>query len=63
MIAQTRTWENQLLLLAGEAWQMGTAVSAEPIAEDHLLKDAYAHCEEITSEQSRYFYMASSLLQ
>ncbi|MBE2221150.1 MAG: squalene/phytoene synthase family protein [Anaerolineae bacterium] len=62
MIAQTRSWENQLLSLAGEAWQMGTAVSVAPIAEETLLKEAYAHCEAITAEHSRSFHMASSLL-
>jgi phytoene synthase len=62
MVAQSRTWEHQLLSLAGEAWQMGTAVAAEPIAENKILKDAYAQCEEITSEHSRSFYIASSLL-
>ncbi len=62
MVAQTRTWEGHLLSLAGEAWQMGTAVSPEPVAEEKLLKDAYAYCQEITAEHSRSFYIASSLL-
>lgn len=62
MVAQPRTWENQLLSLAGEAWHMGTAVSSTPIADDHLLKEAYASCETITADHSRSFYIASSLL-
>ncbi len=62
MVAQTRTWENQLLSLAGDAWHMETAVAAHPIAADQRLKEAYAHCEAITAEHSRSFFMASSLL-
>jgi phytoene synthase len=62
MVVQTYSWENQLLSLAGEAWHMKTAVSAAPIAEDHLLKEAYTECKTITAEHSRSFYIASSLL-
>lgn len=62
MVAQTPSWENQLLSLAGEAWHMGTAVAVTPIAEDHLLKEAYAYCEKITAVHSRSFHLASGLL-
>ncbi len=61
-MAQTRTWENQLLSLAGDAWHMETAVAIQPIAEDHLLQKAYALCKDITAEHSLSFYMASRLL-
>jgi phytoene synthase len=62
MVAQTRTWENRLLTLAGEAWHVGSVVCNAPIADETLLNDAYAHCDAITAEHSRSFHMASDLL-
>lgn len=62
MVVQTRTWENRLLTLAGEAWSGATAVSLTPITDDALLNQAYAYAETITAEHSRSFHMASALL-
>jgi 15-cis-phytoene synthase len=60
--SQTRTWESRLLSLAGEAWHGGTAVAHAPVAEEHLIDEAYAHCDRLTAQHSRSFHMASSLL-
>lgn len=62
MIVQTRTWENQLLTLAGEAWHVGTVANSAPVVDESLLNEAYAYCDVVTSEHSRSFYMASGLL-
>lgn len=62
MIAQTQTWENRLLHLAGEAWSGPTAVAPQPIADKVLLEEAYAYSEILTAEHSRSFHMASGLL-
>lgn len=62
MVVQTRAWESRLLMLAGEAWHGGTAVCHTPVAEEHLLHEAYAHCDALTAQHSRSFHMASALL-
>ncbi|MCB8985390.1 MAG: squalene/phytoene synthase family protein [Ardenticatenaceae bacterium] len=62
MVAQSRTWENRLLLLAGEAWHVGTVAGNFPIADEDTLNKAYDDCEAITAVHSRSFHMASGLL-
>lgn len=61
MSFQTSGWETRLLALATEA--LSSPVSqglSHP--DDYQLASAYAHCAEITRENSRTFYMASRLL-
>lgn len=54
------TWEYRLLNWAEEALNSG---APGHIHADHdLLDAAYHHCEDITRQHSRTFYMASSLL-
>lgn len=62
MVAQTRTWENRLLSLAGEAYHVAVIVSNPPITDATILREAYAHCEALTAVHSRSFHMASGLL-
>jgi len=62
MVAQTRTWEHRLLILASEAWHVGAVTSNLPIADEMILRDAYAYCDAVTAKHSRSFHMASSLL-
>ncbi|MBK8984993.1 MAG: squalene/phytoene synthase family protein [Chloroflexi bacterium] len=62
MVVQTRTWENRLLMLADEAWHVGSVSSNAPVADENLLSEAYAQCDAITAKHSRSFHMASSLL-
>lgn len=62
MIAQPHTWESRLLSLAGEARSGATAVAETPIADNALLRQAYAHSEAVTAVHSRSFHMASALL-
>jgi len=62
MVAQTRTWEHRLLILAGEAWHVGAVTSNLPIADEMILRDAYAYCDAVTAKHSRSFHMASALL-
>ncbi len=55
------SWEHQLLALAFEG--LDSHHHAEPIpAEASLMESAYRHCEAITAEHSRTFYVASALL-
>lgn len=55
-------WEKDLLAMALDA--QGQAIrGATPLASDPaLLRLAYEHCEAVTAEHSRSFYMASRLL-
>jgi phytoene synthase len=62
MTVKTSTWENNLLLLAGEAQYTPSAGSRPANSDAALLKIAYAHCRKITAIHSRSFYLASSLL-
>lgn len=57
------SWEHSLLSLANEAWH---AVGVHQPARNEnasLLQEAYAHCEDLTANHSRSFYMASALMQ
>jgi phytoene synthase len=60
MSAQPHTWEHTLLLLAHEARPVTPAASLK--VDDGALRAAYLHCEAITAEHSRSFYLASALL-
>jgi phytoene synthase len=61
MQAQTHSWEHTLLSLAAEARTSTTGCKALQV-ERSLLEEAYRHCEAVTAEQSRSFYLASALL-
>ena len=57
----TSSWEHRLLALAFEGLE--SHVPAEPVpAEAGILDIAYRHCEAITVEHSRTFFLASALL-
>lgn len=62
MTVQTSTWENNLLLLAGEAQSHPSADLGTANSDIALLKFAYAYCRKVTANHSRSFYLASSLL-
>lgn len=55
------TWERPLLMLAREAVQSMTAISA-PACDRSELGRAYAHCEALTARHSRSFFLASTFL-
>lgn len=60
-LLQTQPWEVRLLLAAQEAFD--SHPHSERVRTDRVLLDAaYKHCEEMTYEHSRTFYMASALL-
>jgi phytoene synthase len=55
------SWEHRLLALAFEGLE--SHIPAEPVpAEASKLENAYQHCEAITAEHSRTFFLASALL-
>ena len=56
-------WENPLLNLAQEGWLTVKSADQKNGADEALLDQAYAHCEEITSFHSRSFYLASGLMK
>jgi 15-cis-phytoene synthase len=56
-----QAWELRLLLIAQEALQ-SQALHHSVQADKTVLDAAYQHCDAITYEHSRTFYMASSLL-
>jgi 15-cis-phytoene synthase len=57
----TTSWEHQLLALAFEGLE--GHILAEPVpAEAGTLDLAYRHCEAVTAEHSRTFFLASALL-
>jgi len=55
-------WEHDLLALAQQARQTLLPASAARTADELALAAAYNHCEALTAEHSRSFYMASRLL-
>ncbi len=57
------TWENPLVKLAQEAWQVMAPIQRLDQADEALLRQAYRHCESTTAFHSRSFYMASGLLK
>ncbi len=62
MVKDTHPWERILLGLAYEAWHSITPAPARPVRDESLLQRAYAHCQEVTAQHSRSFYLASGLL-
>lgn len=66
--SQPYTWELPLLSRAHEAYKEAYDSLAAPdlyaraIDNRELLRDAYEHCERLTSVHSRSFHLASSLL-
>jgi phytoene synthase len=63
MSVQTYPWEHSLLEMAHEALE-SHSIAANSRTDRHrlTLKEAYAHCDEITKQHSRTFYLASGLL-
>lgn len=58
---RTSTWETRLIDLAHQGLE--SEQRAEPVqADQEKLTNAYSHCENITQEHSRTFYLASTLL-
>ncbi len=55
-------WEHILLPLAYEAEHQSLSPSFPHLKDSDLLGRAYAHCDSITSTNSRTFYMATGLL-
>lgn len=55
-------WEHTLLSLAYEANPVTTGSSSIFEYNEDLLSRAYAHCDAITAEHSKSFYVATSLL-
>ena len=60
--AYQQPWEHILLPLAYEAEHQSLAPSILSLTDRDLLARAYAHCDSITSTNSRTFYMATGLL-
>ncbi|MEJ2262618.1 MAG: squalene/phytoene synthase family protein [Anaerolineales bacterium] len=63
MSIQTYHWEHSLLEMAHEALE-SHSIAANSRTDRHslTLQEAYAHCDEITKQHSRTFYLASRLL-
>ncbi len=59
---QGQYWERQLLDRANAALESGLNTHTNTLVDDIALQEAYARCKEITRENSKTFYMASSLL-
>jgi 15-cis-phytoene synthase len=59
---QAQYWERQLLDRANAALESGISTQNIMFIDDLTLQEAYARCKEITRENSKTFYMASSLL-
>ncbi len=55
-------WEHALLTRAHEAWHTVKKALPAAIGDVALLARAYAHCDSVTSQHSRSFYLASGLL-
>lgn len=61
-LLQTPSWELQLVSVAREALH-SQRIQQTIEADRSVLDAAYAHCEQITRDNSRTFFMASSLLK
>lgn len=59
--SQFSSWESRLLVLAHEALE-GHRPAKPILADREILESAYNHCEQITREHSRTFFLASGLL-
>ncbi|MCA9993425.1 MAG: squalene/phytoene synthase family protein [Ardenticatenaceae bacterium] len=62
MTLQTYDWESPLLSLAYKATRSDSLEGVTATHDQDLSRMAYRHCEELTSEHSRSFYLASALL-
>ncbi len=64
MNAATLAWEHQLLAWAHEG--LAERLAAQPghvvVPDGAILEAAYMHCEQVTREHSRTFFLASGLL-
>lgn len=63
MTFNSHTWESTLLALAHEGHTSRSIPALANTPAPHLLEQAYAHCQEITAQHSRSFYLASALLE
>lgn len=57
-----QSWERKLLAMTHQARQVPSPSATVTGVDDTLLKLAYEHCEALTAQHSRSFYMASRLL-
>ncbi len=55
-------WENRLLEKASLALEESLTQIFYPLADETRLRQAYARCEQITRENSRTFYTATSIM-
>ncbi len=55
-------WENRLLEKASVALEESLTQILHPPVDDTNLRQAYAHCEQITRENSRTFYTATAIM-
>lgn len=62
MELQLADWEKSLLSLAYEGRHNVRSENLTPIFEPELLHRAYTHCEQMTAQHSRSFFLASALL-
>jgi 15-cis-phytoene synthase len=62
MAIKIHPWEHSLVSLAHEAWHSTVTPPDLPLQTQEELDQAYAYCEELTSNHSRSFYLASRLL-
>jgi 15-cis-phytoene synthase len=59
---QVHHWEHYLLDMANQALDSGVSSLSHNETDQVVLEQAYRHCEEITKENSKTFFMASSLM-
>jgi 15-cis-phytoene synthase len=62
MSVQAPFWEKNLLAMAYEALEYQSQFQRVKFGDEVLLERAYDHCNHLTRDHSRTFYMASSLL-
>ncbi len=59
---QSQYWERQLLDRANAALDGGVSAHTSTLIDQCTLQEAYTRCKEITRENSKTFFLASSLL-
>jgi len=59
---QAQYWERQLLDRANSALESDVSTQHNVFVDRRALEEAYAHCKAITRENSKTFFMASSML-
>ena len=62
MAVQIYGWERRLIDLAHEALEGQIAAARQIMHDDRAMSAAYAHCQQVTREHSRTFFLASGLL-